>query len=438
MEYHSELLDQDTRGWSMRRGHCRRLKHSGGRESRRGRTAFARSVNIGDGQARYSEEWSTGKSVKERMLAQEIADAIAEEAYDFASLCAAAPAVVVAPSCGKAGASRWEQAAGRAGCAAVARQPATEARPCQLQGKVSSRWEQAAATARCAAAAWQTVTEAKPCQKERRPVKEPVPSDFEAMREIFFQKHRAPLLAALQKVFTGKIELRPVSPSADVKNQFMQSCRSGHTVQPVFHGTKAANHPSICSSGLKIPTAASGVQVSNGSSHGLGIYTAKLNNPYLSRGFCSEPRMLVCAVADNAVQLAVPRPLGTFYVTAESAVVRHVGDAMVVFDPHHVAPIFEASGEGFATASSFVPRAVTPVNIASSPAPSATVRPSPVGATATVPSSESAAAAAASVKGRSASKRKVVRCPPTGLVLFLARRAVQRRLLRRSASARPK
>lgn len=38
---------QDTRGWSMRRGHGRRLKCDHGRESVRGRAAFARTVNVG-------------------------------------------------------------------------------------------------------------------------------------------------------------------------------------------------------------------------------------------------------------------------------------------------------------------------------------------------------------------------------------------------------
>jgi hypothetical protein len=38
---------KDTRGWSMRRGHGRRLKCDHGRESVRGRAAFARTVNVG-------------------------------------------------------------------------------------------------------------------------------------------------------------------------------------------------------------------------------------------------------------------------------------------------------------------------------------------------------------------------------------------------------
>jgi hypothetical protein len=40
-----EVHGRDTRGWAMRRGHCRRLKAECGRESTRGRAAYARSLN---------------------------------------------------------------------------------------------------------------------------------------------------------------------------------------------------------------------------------------------------------------------------------------------------------------------------------------------------------------------------------------------------------
>lgn len=40
-----------------------------------------------------------------------------------------------------------------------------------------------------------------------------------------------------------------------------------------FHGTRAANIPSILSTGLRVPGQESGVRVANGSAHGVGIYT---------------------------------------------------------------------------------------------------------------------------------------------------------------------
>merc|ERR1719195_1860824 len=40
-----EVQGRDMRGWAMRRGHRRRLKAECGRESTRGRAAYARSLN---------------------------------------------------------------------------------------------------------------------------------------------------------------------------------------------------------------------------------------------------------------------------------------------------------------------------------------------------------------------------------------------------------
>lgn len=392
-----DFPSKDTRGWAMRRGHCRRLRADAGRESFRGRASFARTVNVGDGRG-YIPVCARDLARNGRMRAAEIAEAVSERTP---AACAELPLAVPAAAalqCGrKAGPSRWAEAEGRALEAAVA---------------------------------WRPAPKAKACRSRARPaVKQPLlPASFDELHERFLRQHREAIVGALCKVFTGEVELRPAPLSAEVKNRFLQRCKGTHTIQPVFHGTKAANHESIFRSGLMIPNAASGVNVCNGSAHGLGVYTAKLNNPYLSRGFCSEPRLLVCAVLDDAVQLAVPRPLGRFFVTAESVSVRHVGDAIVVMDPCCVVPLFEASGEGFATASTFVPVAAIPAQIRVSPAPCVTASRPPVYAAAAQYDEAVAAARRAEVR-RLRMRRRKPRKPQVAVPAFLARRAVQRRLL---------
>mmetsp|Transcript_100359 Transcript_100359/g.288320 ORF Transcript_100359/g.288320 Transcript_100359/m.288320 type:complete len:491 (+) Transcript_100359:94-1566(+) len=51
-----EAPQKDARGWAMRRGHCKRLRHDDGRESVRGRSAVARSVNRGSRRLGWSAE----------------------------------------------------------------------------------------------------------------------------------------------------------------------------------------------------------------------------------------------------------------------------------------------------------------------------------------------------------------------------------------------
>eukprot|EP00418_Pyrodinium_bahamense_P015891 CAMPEP_0179102038 /NCGR_PEP_ID=MMETSP0796-20121207/47208_1 /TAXON_ID=73915 /ORGANISM="Pyrodinium bahamense, Strain pbaha01" /LENGTH=456 /DNA_ID=CAMNT_0020799905 /DNA_START=48 /DNA_END=1418 /DNA_ORIENTATION=+ len=348
MELDAGIPEQHLRGWAMRHGHCRRLKGAEGRESLRGRAAFARSVNDTRGHARRGRLNSKGRqSSVQRMSAYEIAEVVAEETMRHAC-------VLTSPS---AAAASWHS-----------RRRAASKR------RTVSRWDEAVTLAERRAVEWQLVsTEAKvsrkpSCEKAAAP---PETGRFDCIREHFWKEHGTRIRASLQKCFTGEIQLRPASLSPEVKQHFLQRYKSNGNVRPAFHGTNAANHASIFNRGLMIPGGGSGVSVSNGSSHGLGIYTATLDNPFLSRGFCSEPCMLVCAVVDDAVRLTCPRPLGRFFVTAESAAVRHVGDALVVMDPWHVAPLFEASAEGFATPSSFVPAPVACPSQVSSTASSA-------------------------------------------------------------------
>merc|ERR1711920_257027 len=64
------------------------------------------------------------------------------------------------------------------------------------------------------------------------------------------------------------------------------------------------------------------LRVVHGAAHGTGIYTANIDAPWLSRGFCTGPSILVCAVL-------------------QSDEIRHVRDAMVVRQADHVVPLFE-------------------------------------------------------------------------------------------------
>merc|ERR1712046_25669 len=116
--------------------------------------------------------------------------------------------------------------------------------------------------------------------------------------------------------------------TSGVQDRFLSVRREGH-VLPAFHGTSVTNHRSIFERGLLVPGAGNGVSVANGSAHGVGIYTATVDNARLSKGFCRGGNsMLVCAVVSDAIKQK-DHLLGNHIVSAESGNVRHVGSAMV-------------------------------------------------------------------------------------------------------------
>merc|ERR1712113_903258 len=93
-------------------------------------------------------------------------------------------------------------------------------------------------------------------------------------------------------------------------------------------GTAAINLGSIYRQGLLIPGVNNNLQVVNGSAHGLGIYTASIDNPGTSWAYCrGGGSMLICGVLDDAV----------------SGHVKHAGGVMVVFDERRVVPLFVAT-----------------------------------------------------------------------------------------------
>lgn len=170
---------------------------------------------------------------------------------------------------------------------------------------------------------------------------------FEAVRSQLMQQHGEQLRTKLSGVLLGSLNFKPAPVSKEVQARFLGCMReTGITsATPAFHGSAAENYSSIYEKGLLIPGKKTGVKVVHGSAHGVGIYTAQIHKPSLSAGFCSEPRMLVCGVLDDAMPAMSTERVGRLSVTAKSEVIKHVGDAMVVFDEARVVPLFEASGE---------------------------------------------------------------------------------------------
>jgi hypothetical protein len=167
---------------------------------------------------------------------------------------------------------------------------------------------------------------------------------FEKLRSSFFEEHGIECCRRLQQnCFREPINVQATPLCAQVTKRFQKACDTlPGTLKPAFHGTDDKNLSSIYKLGLVIPGSGNGVKVVNGSAHGRGIYTATMDNSMLSWGFCrgaSRP-MFICAVLDDATALASEYTMGIRTITAESAHVRHVGNAMVVFDEARVAPLY--------------------------------------------------------------------------------------------------
>lgn len=170
-----------------------------------------------------------------------------------------------------------------------------------------------------------------------------------ALQEKFLSQHGRKILSSLATALQAPITLRPAPLAPTVSDRFIEaSMSSWDKIRPTLHGTDAANHESIFARGLMIPGASNGLRVRHGTAHGAGVYTSTLENAWLSRSFCTEPRLLVCGVIDDAAPLAQPQLIGRLMMTSESSTVRHVGGAIVVLDEGRVLPLFEASSSGFA------------------------------------------------------------------------------------------
>lgn len=170
---------------------------------------------------------------------------------------------------------------------------------------------------------------------------------FDALRAKFLRRHGKALIDSLDQCTEGR-SLTPAPLAPEVSDRFLAACGKGARVaqiSPGFHGTAGDVHQSIFSCGLLIPGQNNNIKVANGSAHGNGVYIAKLSNPWLSQGFArGVNKMFVCGVVDDAVNLKQAERIGALPMpmTKQSTNVRHVRDAMVVFESVRVAPLFVA------------------------------------------------------------------------------------------------
>lgn len=183
-----------------------------------------------------------------------------------------------------------------------------------------------------------------------------VQATFDSLRDLFLREHGPAVLRNLSLSFPhANLFLDPVPLSPEVQSGFLDAWinmdRHSSDMCPSFHGTRASNLQAIFRQGFLIPGVGNQLKVVNGSAHGLGIYMAKIHAAHLSKHFalgCASG-MLVGCVLDDAKKVAAYQ-CGYRWVSGESNVVRHVGDAMVIFDPRYVAPFFQVRHK---------PRAVT-------------------------------------------------------------------------------
>lgn len=169
---------------------------------------------------------------------------------------------------------------------------------------------------------------------------------FQGVRDRLMQTHGADIKNSLDQIFDGPVRLEKAEVAKPVQQKFMEAMGSGYPIIPTFHGSNVENYSSILQRGLLIPGRGNELHVVNGSVHGRGIYTARISNPQLSAGFCSDPKLLVCGVLDDAPGVA-NRSDGHFQVHAQSNAIKHVGDAVVIFDESRVVPLFQASAKTF-------------------------------------------------------------------------------------------
>jgi hypothetical protein len=171
-------------------------------------------------------------------------------------------------------------------------------------------------------------------------------ADFARFCRKFIETHGKQVCQSLLTCFRGPFHLKVALLGEEKQRSFLDVCSGRHegTLRPALHGTAVGNLPSIYKHGLLVPGEKNSVKVANGSTHGRGIYTARLTNPSLSWGFChGGTSILVCGVLDNAASVAEPYCNGRFRVERQSNEVLHVGDAMVIFDANRVAPLFVAT-----------------------------------------------------------------------------------------------
>jgi len=151
---------------------------------------------------------------------------------------------------------------------------------------------------------------------------------FEAFRKRFLHTYERRLKKSVAHCM-GKVKLQDAPLSHAVKLRFLKSAietqgTAAPRVFPAFHGTDPCNFESIFAEGLLVPGDGNDLKIAHGAAHGRGVYVGNVESKgaSLSWGFCTSPRMLVCAVLmDGQLKFA--------------------GNAMVVSNSAHIVPLFE-------------------------------------------------------------------------------------------------
>jgi len=372
----------------MRRGHCRRLRAQEGRESLRGRAAFARSVNGLRKGHRSEDVWGVGRGQLRAALRAQVRAGVwddpggAEAEFwegdlegrddidDFDSWSRLLPdtetcahndycASVLAPD-GQESEGSTRVTASDCDDDSTVLSSGAEERSCDaayISGSSSSilddakgpfedprcsrarervtRWGIAVARANRIASEFSRplnctcVPQGRKKHGRRRPAED---LSFERIRHEFLGKNMPLLKEAFGRI--GRSVTFSAAPiSAPLKSCFMEAYRGmkEKALCPVYHGTHEQKFPSIFSSGLLIPGDGNDVKVANGTAYGRGIYAATVDNPSVSLGF-SRPTMdcvLLCALLDPGSKKDDP------------AVSQYSG-FVVVRKPGCVFPLYEA------------------------------------------------------------------------------------------------
>lgn len=301
-DWEGEFFDGfDRRGWSMRSGHCKRLKRQSGTNKARGRACFARTINSRRARHHTFNPWVASTSSKR-------CEIIADMSWQL-----------------------WQEMQNTGGHGNV-----PQIYEEHWQG--TSPWDRAVAAALLIAQQWWLE---KRNQIERREAsdqsKEKVQkriSTFEDLRTEFLNMYGGHIRDALAGVLGNGTTLLNAQLAPEIERCFMNECdtlmRLPANLIPVFHGTSSSSHASIFQRGLLIPSDSNGVRVAHGSAYGKGVYATIGNSVAMSRSYCSENRMLVCGLLDHA----------------NPCVVSHHSWGRVVFDSRRIVPMFEAVGGG--------------------------------------------------------------------------------------------
>jgi len=206
---------------------------------------------------------------------------------------------------------------------------------------------------------------------------QPTPAErwpFEQLRAAFWEKNKA----ELHHAFGPEAEISRTQLADSVEQRFMRRLhRSGSSpsdaVRLAFHGTKRDNFAPIFRQGFLLPGVPGGVPMANGNAHGRGVYAAVPGAAALSSTFCDTRSMLVCGVIDDDRSISPsgeeasarvlrigrpaklptapmrrvvaaatkPRMWGNHELHRETGDLRHVGSALVIFNPSCVVPLLQ-------------------------------------------------------------------------------------------------